>query len=257
MSSGEIQLVLSWSEERIKAELLSAEQPPWQILKGHPDFRMGWVLHFLSRRKAISSADLLAIYRDGTLRKDYSIRLALAACNDLPVSALQALLPGLRWGDLLQMLRQPRLGSVVKHHIEGYLQGIFVTLTLGEKIAFTRKATRVLIAFLRLQQEPAVLQALLDNPYFGHEDALFLANNPSLPGVALGLLCQNGKWSCSREIRLALLHNRRLASSQVVELSRNLSRHECQTLLQMPGLPVFVRRVLERRLQGFGHAGRT
>jgi hypothetical protein len=107
-----------------------------------------------------------------------------------------------------------------------------------------------LISFLRLQQDAPVLKALLDNPYFGHEDALILANSGNTSASSLGLLCQNPKWSRHREIRLALLHNRRLPSALVVELSRTLSRHDCQQLLQLAGLPTFVRRILERRIQG-------
>lgn len=97
-------------------------------------------------------------------------------------------LPRLGWHDLLEVARDPRTLPAVRKQSERKLAERIVSLTLGERTALARVATRGVIATLLPTPEPGCIAALLDNPKFTESDALRLpASNPN-PACVLVLL---------------------------------------------------------------------
>jgi hypothetical protein len=97
-------------------------------------------------------------------------------------------LPRLGWHDLLEVARDPRTSPAVRALSERKLAERIVSLTLGERTALARVATRGVIPSLLASPEPMCVAALLDNPRFTETDAARLPNSNTNPACVLVLL---------------------------------------------------------------------
>ena len=83
-------------------------------------------------------------------------------------------LPRLGWHDLLLVVRDPRTRPAIRRQGERKLVDRLKQLTIGERTALARHATRGVIAALLADEAPAIVQALLDNAQFTEQDAVRL-----------------------------------------------------------------------------------
>lgn len=196
----------------------------------HLEFDENWLCALLQRTRAVPAHVIGEIYRRPELRKRYRLRLALLRSPHTPFSISANLVESLRWVDLMQSLRSPRVPTPLKRRIEKHFEEHLEFLTLGEKIALARQSPRDLIKHLRLQGEPQVLKALFHNPFFTYDDALFLATYPKIRPQTLALLGRSRKWVQHKDVRYALLINPRTPQAIAQELLTHATPFELRKL---------------------------
>jgi hypothetical protein len=116
-------------------------------------------------------------------------------------------LPRLGWHDLLEVGRDPRTPPAIRKQAERKLVERIVNLTLGERTALARQATRGLIGILLTDEQPLCVEALLSNPQFTETEALRLLNTNRKPGCVLVLL-RHPVWGRRPEVLRAAVRSR-------------------------------------------------
>ncbi|CAM2006736.1 hypothetical protein [Acanthopleuribacter pedis] len=242
------QELFSWGEERVLKYLLEHDRPEWDMLRCHPAFTPKWVIYFLERHRALPGEAVADIYKNRELRGNYQVARAMVANRATPQGMAMNLVPRLRWGDLVKILRMPHLAGGVKLRIEKHMNEILPRMELGQKVALARQAPRALVRLLRMAEEPQVMRALLQNQYFTYEDALFLASYSGITPRILGVVAAHARWNQFKEVKRALLRNARTPRAAVLGLARGLTEHDLRQLMQDPGLPVYTRRIMVQLL---------
>jgi hypothetical protein len=119
-------------------------------------------------------------------------------------------LPRLGWHDLLEVGRDPRTPPAIRKQAERKLVERIVNLTLGERTALARQATRGLIGILLTDEQPLCVEALLSNPQFTETEALRLLNTNRKPGCVLVLL-RHPVWGRRPEVLRAAVRRSRVS----------------------------------------------
>lgn len=240
--------LMAWGDERVLKYLLETDRPEWDLLRCHSAYSPKWVVYFLERHRAIPHEAVTDIYKNRVLRGHYPVARAMVCNRFTPQGIAMNLVPRLRWGDLVKILRVPHLSGAVKLRIQKHMNELLPRMELGQKVALARQAPRPLIRLLRLAEEPTVMRALMQNQYFTYEDALFLSSYNGISAPILQVLATHARWNHFKEIKRALLRNARTPRAQVLALARGLTEHDLRNLLQDPGLPVYTRRIIVRLL---------
>jgi hypothetical protein len=166
-------------------------------------------------------------------------------------------LPRLGWHDLLLVVRDPRTHPVARRQGEKRLLDRVKQLTVGERTALARRATRGVIAALLADGAPTCVQALLDNAHFTEPDAVRLvAANPH--GECVAVVVRHPRWGAARAVIDAALRSPALPFGVALGLLAALPRARLAALAGSSELPVPLRepamRLFERR-QGEERAG--
>lgn len=230
----------------IQNEILESDRPLWEEWKANPHFSHKWVVLFLKRQKAIPLEILDEIARDRAFIKHYAVVLALSKHRSCPPTHLMRFAEVLRWGDLLACMRLPHIPVSVKTTMRNVVMQRYPFFTLGEKIAVCRKAPQQLIAKLRLQIEEQPMKALLDNPNFTHNDALFICTYPAISQQILSVLAMSVRWTRFKDIRSALMCNPKLPRSHYRGLLQKMDRNEMKALLRDPRVPRYAKILAEK-----------
>ena len=152
------------------------------------------------------------------------------------------------WRDLNLVVQNFRLATEVRHAAESMLQQRLPALAIGEKKTLARIAGGQILKLLRLEKDPQVVKALLENPRLVEEDVLFLTSQPRTPAPVLEAVCRDPKWSTRREVRMALLRNPHTPLASAITFISSLTATEMRTLLDDPKVPIAIRKMIKTRL---------
>ena len=195
----------------------------------------------LLKQPSVRADVLTRIHQARSLSKNYQVRVALANHPDTPRVLALELVHQLFWRDLLRLSENLRLHPHVRRSAEQILGETSESLTLGEKIALARVATRAIILALRKESDPKVVEALLQNPRLVEEDILFMASRPAVPAHVLRQIGTNGKWATRYPVRLALARNPNTPPGVALSFLSSLSEADLRTLTNLPAVPPLVR----------------
>lgn len=142
-------------------------------------------------------------------------------------------LPGMLWRDLHQVCSDPRTPPGVRAQAERKLVERLPNLTLGERIALAKIATRGVIRALYAEAEPRCVQALLDNPLLTETDAMRLLNaNPVTE--CLQALMRHPRWGQRPGLVRAAVRLPKLPLAMTLSLVVALPDHELANLVRAP-----------------------
>ncbi len=237
------------SEEKVVALLNEQDRPDWDKLLNHPSFTSKWVVIFLSRSRAIETEAIREIYQNRELRRHYNIGLAIVKHVKTPPAIALAMMNTLRWGDLLNVLRQPRLSGMMVNRGVQIIEERLPRMTLGERVSLARRAVRPLIRVLRTQNEAQVLRITFRHNYFTYEDAMFVASYPKTSTTALATLAQIPKWARLKDVTRALIVHPRTPNYAILPLLKGLSQHDLDVLKMDPRISVYAKRLIARLTQ--------
>lgn len=175
---------------------------------------------------------------------------ALARHARTPLALARNLLPLLYWKDWIDLAAQPSANPVVRRQAERMLLARLDDLSLGQRIALARRATRGLIHGFLKETDPRALEALLDNPRLVELDAVRLAENPVAGAYALDRIAEHPVWGRRRAVCLQLLRRAELAIQTSLRLAHRLEPRDLQVLVEDDRVPLVVRVGIERRLRG-------
>ncbi len=176
----------------------------------------------------------------------HRIRAAIANHPSTESTVTLGLLGHLLWRDLARVAGNPKINPRIRRKAERILEGRSGELTLGEKVALARIAPRGIIASLRTQEDPKVVNALLDNAQITEDDALAIANRSRKPEI-LRSVGEHRLWGQRYGVRLALLRNLRLPVHLALRILPELRPADVTKLAKNPQVPRIVR-VAARKL---------
>jgi hypothetical protein len=139
----------------------------------------------------------------------YEVRLEVARHPRTPQLAALAFVPGLYWPDLLRIGLDTHLHPVVRRAADQCISTRIPGLAVGEKVAIARTGSQAIIAALRSDPTPRVIEALLDNPRLTEGLLLPLVAGESAAPRILAVVAASSKWVVRYPLRLALCKNPR------------------------------------------------
>jgi hypothetical protein len=201
----------------------------------------------LSNRGA--SPDLLTrVGRNRAWMGSREVKHALVSHPKTPTVVSRSYLPHLFWRELVGLAGDMTLPPLVRREAEKLVRLRLPELSLGERVALARVASRGLIATLREQAEAAVLEALAGNPRTTEDDLVRTLQRPGLPSEFLGWLAGSSAWSRRGPIGLALLRHPRTPPAAALRLLQELTPEQLDTLERDERAPRLVRIAASRRL---------
>lgn len=205
---------------------------------------------FLLRNRQASPRLLLRIGRDPLWTRGHEIKKQLARHPRLPVVLARNLVPHLFWKELAELSADPRIHPVVRRQAERLLGTRIEELSLGERTALARRASRGMIRPLIDAGQGPVLRALLGNSRLVEMEAVRVASSSCESADLFRHLAAHPKWSVRRSVRLALLRNPRTPIPVALRLVGMLPPRDLRELVKDVKVPRIVRLGADRRLAG-------
>ncbi len=203
----------------------------------------------LLRNRRADPIVLTRIARSPRWFRVYEVKKGLARHPRVPLGLARGLLAHLYWRDLSEVTEDARVHPAVRHQAEEVLRIRLQEMTLGERIALARKASRGIVMALRDSDDPKVLAALLGNPRLIEPDVLTIAGNALARREVLRELAEHPSWGIRRAVRLTLLRNPRTPVQVALRLLRSLPREDLEGLKRDPSTPKIVRLVAGRQME--------
>jgi hypothetical protein len=125
-------------------------------------------------------------------------------------------------------------------------------MALAERVDLARCVGRGTLVALRLDSEPRVLEALLDNRFVIEADVIQASIHGGATETTLALIAAHPRWSLRPGVRSALLRNPSLPLAVALGLLPRASRADLDGILESPHaaeiLKACAERLLARRL---------
>jgi len=161
----------------------------------------------LLARKDLPAEVLEEIIRRKPLLKNYPVKRAVAFHPRTPRLAGLRLLRELYLMDLVQIALLPGVSAELKRNAEEQLISRLPQLPLGQKITLARRGPARVAGALLAEGHPQVLEIALKNPYLNEAQVLKALSREKLAARVVHAIAQDAKWSCSYNVRLALVRN--------------------------------------------------
>jgi len=236
----------SASTETLRRNLRSA---PTEFLVGaleNPRLTPSEMLLLLRNRCA--PAELLQrIGREPRWVRNHRVGRLLVEHPNTPRTVASRLVQQLFWNDLAEVARKPSTDPVVRRRAESLLLVRLEEMTVGERVALARIATRGVIPGLIEADDAPVLKSLLDNPRLIEADAARIARIPRAPAT-LDHLARYSTWGRRPAVRRALLRNPGTPIAAALHLLRRLDRRELLRICRDSEIRTVVRVGAERML---------
>jgi hypothetical protein len=139
------------------------------------------------------------ISRNSALMKSRKVRLAMASHPHTPRRIGLRLIRELYTFDLMQFALTPTAPSDLKHVADDLLISRLASITLGERIALTRRCSERVAGALLLDKETRVWQAALESPRLT-EASVVRALQRTVTSAFVESVSHHAKWSLRPEI---------------------------------------------------------
>ncbi len=175
------------------------------------------------------------------LRASYDVRREVALHPRAPEMVALTLIPTLYWNDLARVGLDTRIGPRVRRAADQRILDRLPELAVGEKVAIARQASPGVVARLRLDPNPRVIAALLENPRLTEGLLLPLASSDMAAPAVLELLAKDQRFGVRYAVRAALSRNPRLPVQTALGNLVGLRKVELGAVATDPRLPTLVR----------------
>ena len=179
----------------------------------------------------------------------YKVKVAIINSPLTPKVVALTLVKFLFWKDLVKVSKNPRLIPPVRLMADVVLKDRLPEITVGERVALARIASRTIIRSLVHDKNEMVFRALLENPLLTEEDIINIAASQNADPNILSILSTHKKWSFRYPIKLALLRNRKTPTAVITGLLSGLLEKDLKGVLDMKHMPAFVKMCAERVLK--------
>ncbi len=135
------------------------------------------------------------ILRDRSARRSHVVRRLLAAHPRTPRREALSLVSTLFWRDLAHISADVRIHPEIRRAAERDLLRRLSKMALAERIDLARSAGRGVLASLRVDPDPRVVAALLDNRFTTEPDVVQTAARPEASPAALAAIAAHPRWT--------------------------------------------------------------
>ena len=159
-----------------------------------------------------------------------------------PEVRARRLVPTLFWRDLLQISGDGRVPPKVRRSADLQLRDRLQGLAVGERMSIARRASPVLIQQLRMDPDPRVIEALLENPRLTEGSLMPLLGSDRARPEVLTRIARHRRWGIRYGVRAALCRNARTPPEIVLGLLSLLKKADLRAVYQDRRLSMAVRR---------------
>jgi hypothetical protein len=192
-------------------------------------------LCLLLERKDLAGEVLEEIARRKPLLKNYRVKRALAFHPHTPRLATFRLLRELYLMDLVQLTLLPGTPAEIKRNAEDQLIARVPQLPLGQKVVLARRGPARVAAALLAEGHAQVLAVVLNSAYLTEAQVLKVLAREKLSPDVIRAIAQHRKWSCTYNVRLALVRHPGSTLSSVLSYLPELTVSDLRELAA-PGI---------------------
>jgi len=175
----------------------------------------------------------------------YEIRRDLAGHPKTPRVKALRLVSTLYWRDLVKLAREIRTPPAVRRGAELQLVSRLPGLGAGEKRSIARLGGPGIIAQLRRDPDPKVIEALLENPRLTEGSLLPLVSSETTKPEILTVVARNKRWGIRYPVRQAVCKNPRTPAVTTLPLLPMLKKRDLAAMTKDRRLPAVVRKRAE------------
>lgn len=173
------------------------------------------------------------------------VRSALARHPRTPQPHALRFVGGLYWRDLVALAIDTRVRPAVRRAAERALKSRLPGLALGERMAIARRGSPGILAVLRRDPNPRVVQALLENPRITEGVLMPLVQDDQAEPAVLQVISKDRRWGVRYEIRVGLAKNPRTPVQTALGLLPHLKKRDLRTVARAVRIRAPVRRRAE------------
>lgn len=170
------------------------------------------------------------------------IKKSLVCHPRTPEIRARRLVPTLFWRDLMQISGDGRVPPKVRRSADLQLRDRLQGLSVGERMSIARRASPTLIQQLRMDKDPRVVEALLENPRLTEGSLMPLLGSDRASPKALALVARHRRWGIRYGVKSALCRNARTPPEICLGLLSQLKKSDLRAVFQARRLPAVVRR---------------
>jgi hypothetical protein len=186
-------------------------------------------------RKDLPAEILEEVARRKPLLKNYRVKRALAFHHHTPRLAGLRLIRELHLMDLVQLALLPGTPAELKRAAEDQLIARLPQLPLGHKVALARRGPARVAGALLAEGHKQAVDVVLDNPNLTEAQVLKALSREKLPISVIPAIAQHRKWSCTYNVRLALVRHPGSTLSTVLSYLSELTVSDLRELVA-PGI---------------------
>ena len=202
----------------------------------------------LLKRPDLSVEELERLGKNGALRKNRKVTLALVAHPKTPRHVSLPLVRQLYTFDLMQLALAPLVPAELKLAADEALCNRLQTVSPGEKLSLAHRASGRVARELLLDGDARVVQAALENSRLTEALIVRALMRPEASAAFVEAVSHHRQWSLRREVRVALLRNEKTPMARAVEFARTLPATQVREILQGSRLPQNVKEFLLKDL---------
>lgn len=167
----------------------------------------------------------------------YEVRREIAAHPRAPRTLAMQLVASLYWRELATLGSDMRVHPLVRRAADRRLLERLPGLATGERCALARRASVAVIAGLRLDPQPRVLAALLDNPRLTEAQLMPMVSHERAAAACLAVVAGSLRWAARPAIRAALCRNPATPLGSSLRLLPGLGRDQLAAVVGDGRLP--------------------
>jgi len=213
-----------------------------EVVGSHLEELDPMALRQLFRNPHLSRQVIDLLLRDRRLLVFHEVRKELATHPQTPEVRALRFVSGLFWRDLLELTSDTRVRPRIRRAAERHLVNRIPGLGAGEKVTIARRAGPLLVAQLRHDNEPRVINALLENPRLTDGALIPLVSSETTKPEILSMLARHPKWGARYAIRVSLARNRRTPVQSTLSILPHLKKQDLKGIEQDRRLGMAVRR---------------
>jgi hypothetical protein len=181
-----------------------------------------------------------------TLRK---VKIVLACHPHTPRHVSVPLIRQFYTFDLMKVALSPVVPADVKLTADESLVARLKTVSLGERLTLARQASGRIGAALLLDPEPRIMRAALENSRLTEASVAQAVLKQSEGAHLVHTVSHHARWSCRRDVQIALLRTEHLSLACALAFARGFSPPQLREILQNSRLPVRIKEQLLRESQ--------
>jgi hypothetical protein len=174
------------------------------------------------------------------------VKIALACHAHTPRHVSVPLVRQFYTFDLMKVTLSPVVPADLKLSADQTLIARSKTITLGERLTLARRASGRVAGALLLDREGRIMRVALENARLTEAQVVRSILAPEAGAAVVHAVSQHEKWSCRRDVQLALLRTEHLSLARALAFTREMSEAQLNEILKTSRLPEKIKNQLLR-----------
>ncbi len=133
--------------------------------------------------------------------------------------------------DLMKVALSPLVPADVKLSADETLTSRLKTITLGERLTLARRGSGRIAGALLLDKEQRIMRAALENSRLTESPVVQAVLNPLANVALVQAVSRHAKWSCRRDVQIALLRTEYLSLARALAFANGIAPSQLREIL--------------------------